>query len=106
MWATMTTLRRSAAAALGMTNAHSVQNLCRFLSIVRHVNGISCRVHAPMDMDHPPSEFYRFDLLQPVADRVGIIYEKVSIIEHLRRHVRNGESVKCPMQGENIIALA
>lgn len=40
----------------------------------------------------------RFDLAQPVADNVGIIYEKASIIDYLNRHARNGP-VKCPMQG-------
>ena len=41
---------------------------------------------------------HRFDLVDPVADGMGIIYEKISILDYLTRHGRNG-TVKCPMQG-------
>ena len=42
----------------------------------------------------------RFDLAQPVADSVGNIYEKVSILEYVRKEIaRHGGPVKCPMQG-------
>lgn len=41
-----------------------------------------------------------YELVQPVADSLGFIYEKAAILEYIAKEGRGGAAVKCPVSGE------
>ena len=41
-----------------------------------------------------------YELIQPVADSKGFIYEKAAIMEYIAKNGRGGAAVNCPVSGE------